>query len=111
MVGFDPPASRPARREWWRQIQRQHEVTTAPTGAGPIAGVLAAPELLAHVLVSKFIEHMPLYRQQDERARAGILILRSTFCGWLEQCAQLLKPLVELMHKEVLRSGVMFVSC
>ena len=81
-------------------------VTTAPTASGPIAGGLAAPGLLAHVVVSKFVEHMPLYRQQDELARAGILISRSTLCGWLEQCAQLFKPLVELMHKEVLKSEV-----
>src|SRR6478735_240094 len=81
-------------------------VTTAPTASGPIAGGLAAPGLLAHVLVSKFIEHMPLYRQQDELARAGILISRSTLCGWLEQCAQHFKPLVGLMHREVLESEV-----
>jgi transposase len=81
-------------------------VTTAPTASGPIAGGLAAPGLLAHVIVSKFVEHMPLYRQQDELARADILISRSTLCGWLDQCAQLFKPLVELMHKEVLQSEV-----
>src|SRR5947209_355633 len=81
-------------------------VTTAPTASGPIAGGLAAPGLLAFVVVSKFVEHMPLYRQQDELARADILISRSTLCGWLEQCAQLLKPLVGLMHKEVLKSEV-----
>jgi transposase len=81
-------------------------VTTAPTASGPIAGGLAAPGLLAHVIVSKFVEHMPLYRQQDELARADILISRSTLCGWLDQCAQLFKPLVELMHKEVLESEV-----
>jgi transposase len=81
-------------------------VTTAPTASGPIAGGLAAPGLLAFVVVSKFVEHMPLYRQQDELARANILISRSTLCGWLEQCAQLFTPLVELMHKEVLRSEV-----
>ena len=57
-------------------------------------------------MVSKFVEHMPLYRQQDELARADILISRSTLCGWLEQCAQLFKPLVDLMHKEVLKSEV-----
>ena len=49
---------------------------------------------------------MPLYRQQDELARADIFLSRSTLCGWLEQCAQLFKPLVELMHKEVLKSEV-----
>jgi transposase len=81
-------------------------VTTAPIASGPIAGGLAAPGLLAHVVVSKFVEHMPLYRQQDELARANILISRSTLCGWLEQCAQLFKPLVELMHKDVLKSEV-----
>src|SRR5262245_1881551 len=81
-------------------------VTTASTASGPIAGGLAAPGLLAHVLVSKFAEHMPLYRQQDELARAGILISRSTLCGWLDQCAQHFRPLVELMHQEVIRSAV-----
>jgi transposase len=81
-------------------------VTTAPTTSGPIAGGLAAPGLLAYVVVSKFVEHMPLYRQQDELARANILISRSTLCGWLEQCAGLFKPLVELMHREVLKSEV-----
>jgi transposase len=103
----------PGKIEVLRHIYPKYEcpcwkdgVTTAPTASGPIAGGLAAPGLLAHVIVSKFIEHMPLYRQQDELARAGILISRRTLCGWLEQCAQLFKPLVELMHKEVLRSEV-----
>lgn len=81
-------------------------VTTAPVASSPIAGGLAAPGLLAHVVVSKFIEHMPLYRQQDDLARAGILLSRSTLCGWLKQCAQLFKPLFDLMHKEVLKSDV-----
>src|SRR6516162_6051719 len=81
-------------------------VTTAPTASGPIAGGLAAPGLLAFVVVSKFVRHMPLYRQQDELAQADILISRSTLCGWLDQCARLFKPLVELMHKEVLKSDV-----
>ncbi len=82
-------------------------VTRAPSASGPISGGLAAPGLLAHVVVSKLIEHMPLYRQQDELARAGILLSRSTLCGWLEQCAQVFKPLVDLMHKEVLKSEAM----
>jgi transposase len=47
-------------------------VTTAPTASVPFAGGLAAPGLLAHVVVSKFIEHMPLYRQR-RAGPAGIL--------------------------------------
>src|SRR5262249_10930872 len=81
-------------------------VTRAPTASCPIAGGLAGPGLLAHVVVSKFVEHMPLYRQQDELARADILLSRSTLCGWLEQCAQVFKHLVDLMHTEVLKSDV-----
>src|SRR5262249_1365334 len=81
-------------------------VTTAPIASGPIAGGLATPGLLAFVIVRKFVEHMPLYRQQDELARADVLISRSTLCGWLKQCAQIFKPLVELMHKAVLQSDV-----
>ena len=81
-------------------------VTVAPTAPAPIAGGLAAPGLLAFVMVSKFFAPMPLYRQQDDLARAGIFFSRSTLCGWLEQCAERLKPLVELMHAEVLKSDV-----
>jgi transposase len=83
---------------------RKDGVTTAPTASVPFAGGLAAPGHLAHVVDSKFIEHMPLYRQQDELARAGILIPRSTLCGWLEQCAQLFQPLVGFMRQQVLES-------
>ena len=81
-------------------------VTTAETAPSPIAGGLAAPGLLAFVLVSKFAEHLPLYRQQDVLARQGVYLSRSTLCGWLRQCAERLKPLVDLMHAEVLKSHV-----
>lgn len=53
-------------------------VAVAPSASGPSAVVLAAPRLLAYVVAGKFVEHMPLYRQQDELARANILISRST---------------------------------
>jgi transposase len=81
-------------------------VTTAPTEPAPIKGGLATPGLLAYVLVNKFTQHTPLYRQQDELARAGIFLSRSTLCGWLGRCALVLKPLAELMHEELLKSSV-----
>jgi transposase len=81
-------------------------VTAAPREPAPIAGGLATAALVAHVLVSKFAEHMPLNRQQDPLARAGVLFSRSTLCGWLEQSATVLKPLAALMHQEVLKSEV-----
>ncbi len=81
-------------------------VTTAPTAPAPIPGGLPTAGLLAHILVSKFFTHTPLYRQQDDLARAGIFFPRSTLCDWLERCGNLLKPLVDLMHAEVLKSHV-----
>jgi transposase len=81
-------------------------VTSAEPVANPIARCLAAPGLLAFVMVSKFSEHLPLYRQQDVFSRHGIFLARSTLCGWLAQCAQLFRPLVELMRKRILQSHV-----
>jgi transposase len=81
-------------------------VTSAERAANPIERGLAGPGLLAYVIVNKFSDHLPLYRQQDVMARHGIFLARSTLCGWLAQCAQLLRPLVELMAERVVQSGV-----
>jgi transposase len=97
----------------WRHVYPKYacscckdDVTAAETEPSPIKGGLAAPGLLAYVLVSKFATHLPLYRQQDELARQGVFFARSTLCGWLAQCAAVLRPLVALMGAEVLKSRV-----
>jgi transposase len=77
-------------------------VTAAPRVVSPIAGGLAGPGLLSYVLCSKFAVHIPLYRQQDELARAGVFLARSTLGDWIGQCAVVLKPLVDLMRTRVL---------
>jgi transposase len=81
-------------------------VTSAEPVANPIARCLAGPGLLAYVMVSKFSEHLPLYRQQDVLVRHGIFLARSTLCGWMAQCAERLRPLVELMRQRVVQSDV-----
>jgi len=81
-------------------------VTSAEPAASPIEGGLAGPGLLAYVLVNKFSDHLPTYRQQDVLARHGIFLARSTLCGWLAQCAEQLKPLVELMRRQIVQSLV-----
>jgi transposase len=82
----------------------QDGVTTAPTEPAPIAGGLPTAGLLGCIIVNKFGAHLPLYRQQDELARAGIFFARSTLCDWVMRCGELLRPLVDLMHNEVLQS-------
>jgi transposase len=81
-------------------------VTSAPTVASPIEGGLPGPGLLAYVLVNKFSDHLPLYRQQDVLARHGIFLARSTLCGWMAQCALRLRALVDLMRQRILQSPV-----
>ena len=68
----------------------------------PIAKGAAGPGLLAHVLVAKYGDHLPLYRQSDIYAREGVVLDRSTLAGWVGQCSALLRPLVAALSCHVL---------
>ena len=63
---------------------------------------MAGPGLLAHVLVAKYCDHLPLYRQSGIYAREGVELERSTLAGWVGQCNVLLRPLVAALQKHVL---------
>ena len=82
------------------------EIETAPKPNGAIAKCLAGPGLLAHVIVSKFDDHLPVYRQEEIFKRNGIDISQSTMCGWLLRSASALEPIYKLMHRRILRSRV-----
>jgi transposase len=71
----------------------------------PIARGLAGPGLLAHVLVSKYCDHTPLYRQSGIYARSGVVIDRSTMAGWVDQGDQLLDPLVSALGRYTLAAS------
>jgi len=77
-------------------------VVEAPAPSRPIAYGLAGPDLLAHVLVSKFGDHQPLYRQSEIFAREGIDLDRSTLAGWVGAASELVAPLVDEIRKHVL---------
>jgi transposase len=81
-------------------------VHTAPMPAQPIDRGLAAPGLLAHVLASKYLDHLPLHRQEQIYARDGVALPRSTMAGWLGQLEVLLEPLVERLATHVLGTAV-----
>ncbi len=70
----------------------------------PIDKGLPAPGLLAHFIVSKYFDHMPLYRQEFTSERQGVLIPRSTSCDWMAASAELLRPLYDLMVTRLLQS-------
>jgi transposase len=71
----------------------------------PIAKSLAGAGLLAHVMVAKYCDHLPLYRQSRIYAREGVQIDRSTMAGWVDHCEQLLDPLVAALGRYVMAAG------
>jgi transposase len=84
----------------------QETVVTAAKDHQPLEKGIPAAGLLAHVVVSKYVDHLPLYRLEGIFRRHDIDITRSTMCGWAGSCADLLEPLYKLMVKEILQSKV-----
>ena len=72
-------------------------VTAAPLPAQVIDKGVAAPGLLAQVLISKYQDHQPLYRQETLYQRSGIALSRSTLAGWVGACGVALQPLVDAL--------------
>jgi transposase len=76
-------------------------IVQAPAPSRPIERGLAGPGLLAHVLVAKYCDHLPLYRQAEMYAREGIELERSTLADWVGGTSRLLEPLVEALRRHV----------
>lgn len=71
----------------------------------PIARGLPGPALLAQVMVSKYCDHSPLYRQSAIYARSGVELDRSTLAGWVDKGDQLIAPLVRALSRHVLAAS------
>jgi transposase len=80
---------------------RCERLVQSPAPSRPIARGLAGPGLLAHVLVSKYADHLPLYRQSQIFARDGIDLDRSTLADWVGGASALLEPLVGALGRYV----------
>jgi transposase len=78
----------------------------APVPAQVIDKGIATAGLLAHVMVAKFADHLPLYRQEKIFGRAGLAIARSTLAQWVGQTGVQLQPLVDALRETVLAQGV-----
>lgn len=77
-------------------------IVQAPAASRPIARGLAGPGLLAHVMVAKFCDHLPLYRQSQIHAREGVDLERSTLADWVGGTSRLLRPLVDALQRHVM---------
>lgn len=79
-------------------------IVQSPAPPRPIGRGLAGEGLLAHVLVAKYCDHIPLYRQSDMYAREGVELARSTLADWVGESARLLAPLVQAVRRHVLEA-------
>lgn len=82
------------------------KIVQVPAPSRPIPGSMAGSSLLAYVLVSKFDDHLPLYRQNEILARMGVDIPRSTLADWCGKAMRTLRPLIERIETSVMASEV-----
>ena len=98
----------PARFKVIRQVRPKlscggcERIVQEPAPSRPIDRGLAGPGLLAHVLVAKYADHLPLYRQSEIYQREGVELDRSTLADWVGGASRVLAPLVEVMRRYVL---------
>ena len=86
------------------------QITQAALPSRPIERGRPGPGLLAHVLVNKYADHLPLYRQSQIFGRDGIELDRSTLADWVGQSARLLEPLADAIGRHVLRGQAIFAD-
>jgi transposase len=79
----------------------------APVPAHVIDKGIPTGALLAQVLVAKYLDHLPLYRQEAIFERAGLAIARSTLAQWVGECGVQLQPLVDALLAEMLKAPVL----
>ena len=101
----------PARFKVIRQVRPKlscsgcERIVQEPAPSRPIDRGLAGPALLAHVLVSKYADHLPLYRQSEIYEREGVELDRSTLADWVGGASRVLAPLVEVTRRYVLEAS------
>lgn len=86
---------------------RCQKLVQVPVAAHIIDKGIPTAGLLAQVLVAKFVDHLPLYRQEYIFQRAGMAIARSTLAQWVGECGAQLQPLVDALSAELLRHDVL----
>lgn len=77
----------------------------APVPAAPIDKAIAGASVLANVIIGKYQDHLPLYRQGGIYGRMGVPIPTSTMAGWIGNLGVQLEPLVDLLASHVLKTG------
>ena len=82
-------------------------VMASPMPAQIIDKGIPAPGLLAQVIIAKYDDHLPLFRQEEIYRRSGAFIARSSMAGWVGQCGVQLEPLAKALCQHLLSQGVL----
>jgi transposase len=90
-----------------KSCRRCERMVQEPAPSRPIPGSMAGPNLLAHILVSKFDDHLPLYRQHEIFARMGADIPETTLVGWCGRAMKTLSPLIERIEADIMGSDLL----
>jgi transposase len=85
-----------------KSCRRCERIVQPATPTRPLPRAIAGPGLLAHILVAKYDDHLPLYRQGEILARRGVDIPRSTLIDWCGRAVAVLRPLTERLKASVL---------
>lgn len=90
------------RPKYKAKANREQPPVIAPAPARPVPGGYASAGLLAWVCVSKYLDHLPLYRQEQMLGRWGAAIPRASLCEWIRIAADWLQPIYRRMHQHLL---------
>ena len=90
-----------------KSCRRCERMVQVPAPSRPIPGSMVGAGLLAHILVSKFDDHLPLYRQNEIFARMGADIPDSTLVDWCGRAMKVLAPLIERIEADVMASDLL----
>jgi transposase len=86
----------------------QTPIITAPMPTPVLSGSLVSPSAMAHIMTQKYVEDMPLYRQEQQLARLGVALSRQTLANWMVQGAERwLRPLYERMREHLLKQDIL----
>lgn len=88
----------------------EQHVVTASKPKQPIEKSLASPGLLAFIATQKYCDALPLYRQTEILSRTGIELHRSNLANWMIKCGELVQPLYNLMHEQLLERQVIHMD-
>jgi transposase len=112
-VDIDPPKlfKRAIVRPKYRaRLEATQPPLLAPAPLRPVPGGYASAGLLAYIALSKYVDHLPLYRLEKMSSRWGARLPRQSMAEWIDQVSQWLAPVVRVMHRELLAGGYVQVD-